>query len=349
LRTAFDGRLPAFTDFVTYWIEKARQLVEDGAASRAGLVATNSVSGGSNLPALKRLVATTDLFCAWSDEPWAVDGAAVRVALVCFGRRDMVEKRTLDGADVTSVNADLTGGSTDLTKATKLTENAGACYEGGQKHGRFDVPGQVARSWLLAPMNPNGRGNADVIMPLLNAADLVRRSSDTWVVNFGERAEGESALYELPFEHVVENVKSERLASSLASHRQFWWRHHRSRPEIRSHLRRLQRYIVTPVVSKHRVFAWMHRSVWPSNLLDAVLRDDDVTFGLLHGRAHELWALRLGTWLGVGNDPRYTPSTTFETFPFPEGLTPNIPAAAYVGDPRATRIASLDFHGEGLA
>jgi type II restriction/modification system DNA methylase subunit YeeA len=43
--------------------------------------------------------------------------------------------------------------------------------------------------------------------------------------------------------------------------------------------------------------------------------------------------------LGVGNDPRYTPSTTFETFPFPEGLTPNIPAAAHAEDPRAVAIA----------
>ena len=38
-------------------------------------------------------------------------------------------------------------------------------------------------------------------------------------------------------------------------------------------------------------------------------------------------------------DPRYTPSTTFETFPFPEGLTPNRPAAEYADDPRAVAIA----------
>jgi len=55
---------------------------------------------------------------------------------------------------------------------------------------------------------------------------------------------------------------------------------------------------------------------------------------------HELWSLGLGTWLGVGNDPRYTPSTTFETFPFPEGLTPNIRSASWAGDPRAQAIAA---------
>ena len=56
-------------------------------------------------------------------------------------------------------------------------------------------------------------------------------------------------------------------------------------------------------------------------------RDDDTTFGILHSRFHEVWSLRLGTWLGVGNDPRYTPTTTFETFPFPKpGLTPGCSA-----------------------
>jgi type II restriction/modification system DNA methylase subunit YeeA len=70
-----------------------------------------------------------------------------------------------------------------------------------------------------------------------------------------------------------------------------------------------------------------------------IARDDDTSFGILHSRFHEKWTLRFCTWLGVGNDPRYTPSTTFETFPFPEGLTPNRPAAEYADDPRATAIA----------
>ncbi|OYT95801.1 MAG: hypothetical protein CFE49_10800 [Pseudomonas sp. PGPPP3] len=54
----------------------------------------------------------------------------------------------------------------------------------------------------------------------------------------------------------------------------------------------------------------------------AIARADDSTFGILHSRFHELWSLGLCTFLGVGNDPRYTPSSTFETFPFPPGLTP---------------------------
>ncbi len=99
------------------------------------------------------------------------------------------------------------------------------------------------------------------------------------------------------------------------------------------------RFIGTPTVAKHRIFVWLDSRILPDHRLIAIARDDDTTFGILHSRFHEAWSLRLGTWLGVGNDPRYTPTTTFETFPFPEGLTPNIAAADYAGDRRAIRIA----------
>src|SRR5690606_35170709 len=102
----------------------------------------------------------------------------------------------------------------------------------------------------------------------------------------------------------------------------------------------LSRYIGTPRVSKYRLYSWLNVTDSLDDGAIAIARDDDTTFGILHSRFHELWALRMGTFLGVGNDPRYTPSTTFETFPFPEGLTPDVPAADYADDPRAQKIAA---------
>jgi type II restriction/modification system DNA methylase subunit YeeA len=71
------------------------------------------------------------------------------------------------------------------------------------------------------------------------------------------------------------------------------------------------------MVARHRVFAWLDGSIVPDQQLIVFARDDDYFFGVLHSHAHEVWSLRMGTWLGVGNDPRYTPTTCFETFPFP--------------------------------
>lgn len=100
----------------------------------------------------------------------------------------------------------------------------------------------------------------------------------------------------------------------------------------------LSRYLVTPEVSKHRLFTWVDSRIVPDKNVVAIARDDDTIFGILHSRFHEKWALRLGT--SLEDRPRYTSSTTFRTFPFPEGLTPNIPAKDYAADPRAVAIAA---------
>jgi hypothetical protein len=69
-------------------------------------------------------------------------------------------------------------------------------------------------------------------------------------------------------------------------------------------------------VTKHRLFVWLTPETLPDHQLIAFARDDDYTFGVLHSRVHEAWALAMGTQLETR--PRYTPTTTFETFPFPE-------------------------------
>lgn len=72
-------------DLVTYWFEKSRAQIEAGILLAAGLVSTNSIRGGANRKVLERIIETTRIFEAWSDEEWGNDGAAVRVSL--FGVR----------------------------------------------------------------------------------------------------------------------------------------------------------------------------------------------------------------------------------------------------------------------
>ena len=86
---------------------------------------------------------------------------------------------------------------------------------------------------------------------------------------------------------------------------------------LKDELEILDRYICTPRVSKHRIFVWLSASTFPDSAVVAITVEDDYTFGTLHSRIHEVWSLRMGTYLGKGNDPRYTPTTCFETFPFP--------------------------------
>ena len=338
MRRLYKGAVPAFADLVCYWFHKAGKLVADNKLARAGLVATNSIRGGRNRTVLDQIVQNSVVFDAWSDEPWVVDGAAVRVSLICFGTKRAGLVGHLDGSAASRINADLTAATADITTATRLAGNRGAAFIGGMKKGSFDVPGNLAREWLRLPTNPNGRTNADILKPWMNGMDLTRRSAGKWIIDFGhEMSATDAALYEAPFEYVVENVKPVREQNRRDDLRQGWWRHDRSGQTMFERLAVLPRYIATARVAKHRLFVWIDARVCPDGQLVVIARDDDTTFGILHSRFHEVWSLRLGT--SLEDRPRYTPTTTFETFPFPPGLTPYIPASEYASDPRAVAVA----------
>lgn len=338
LREVFKHSVPAFADLVCYWFHKAGALVADGRVARAGLVATNSIRGGKNRSVLDHIVQRSKIFHAWSDEPWVVDGASVRVSLICFTDSSVSLPVSLDGDMTTRINADLTSGRVDLTSAKSLSQNRAIAFVGGIKKGKFDVPGSVARDWMRLPKNPNGRPNSDVLKPWINGRDLTQRPQDTWVIDFGhETWEHEAAYYEAPFAHVKEHVQPVRNRNKRKELRKLWWRHDRTGQTLFKKLDGLKRFIATPTLSKHRIFAWFDARVCPDHQLTVIAREDDLIFGILHSRFHEIWSLRLGT--SLEDRPRYTPTTTFEKFPFPQGLSPDVPVSDFAEEPRAQAIA----------
>lgn len=79
------------------------------------------------------------------------------------------------------------------------------------------------------------------------------------------------------------------------------------------------RFLVTPIVAKHRVFVWEQSPSSPDHALVAFARADDYFLGVLQSRVHQEWALANGTQLRERESGfRYTPTRCFETFPFPK-------------------------------
>ena len=325
LRSLYQGRVPGGADLVTYWFEKARAQIAAGRVRYVGLVATNSIRGGANRKVLERIGDTGSIYEAWSDEPWINEGAAVRVSLVAFTAKDHGWMVRLDGQAVDAIHPDLTastkgGMELNLTVARPLLDNGGTSFRGTTKNGPFDIPGNLARQWLTLP-NPNARPNSDVLKPWCNGLDITRRASDTWIIDFGVNLpESDACQYERPFRHAHEYVRPMRAGNRREAYRDNWWIFGESRPGFRCAVSKLNRFIATAMVAKHRIFVWLSATIIPDQQVITITRSDDTTFGILHSRFHELWALRLGT--SLEDRPRYTPTTTFETFPFPEGLTP---------------------------
>ncbi|MBN2100240.1 MAG: class I SAM-dependent DNA methyltransferase, partial [Dehalococcoidia bacterium] len=330
----YKDRVPAFADLVCYWHEKARAQIEQGRAKRAGLLATQAIRGGANRKVLERVKASGDIFWAHSDRDWILDGAMVHVSMVGFDQGREIE-RTLNGRPVTSINADLTA-TADLTSALRLAENEGIAFVGDTKKGRFDVPKQTAMRMLLAPQNPNGRPNSDVLRPWINGLDITGRPREMWIVDFGvDMSEAEAALYGQPFEYVRKQVKPARDRVRNPRERSHWWLHGRPAPDFRAAVRGLQRYIATPRVSKHRLFVYVDSRTLPDGQVVVFARNNDYFLGVLQSGVHELWARGTGTQLREAESGfRYSQTMTFETFPLPWP-----PGQEPTDDPRVQAIA----------
>ena len=350
IRGVYADRLPGFSDYVCYWLEKARMQIISGKSKLAGLVATSSIAKNTNLHVMKKIAENLEIFHAYSNEPWIGDGAAVRVAMVVFGNKDFIgAERQLNGKTVDNINPDLSSGvNTSNLKA--LSENKKTAFVGVQKSGPFDIPGKLAREWLQLPVNPNGHTNREILWPTLNGSDITSRPRDTWMIDFPiGLTEDMAALYEAPFEYLKKvtydiddpnsgSLKEARMKLLEMPEGQIeWWTLWRRRPNLRKSINKLCRYIATPMTSKHRVFVWVYAPVIPDNNTIVVAKDDDVTFGILHSSIHFAWTKHISN--RMGNQSRYNTATTYDTFPFPDDYPVKVTAMELAGSPGLRKIA----------
>jgi type II restriction/modification system DNA methylase subunit YeeA len=348
------GRVPAEADLVAYWFEKAREQIAEGKTKRTGLLATQGIRGGANREVLKRIKESGEIFFAESDRNWILDGAMVHVSLIAFDTGAEGE-RELDGKAVEEIYSNLTA-TVDVTGARQLPANAGRAFMGDSKGGPFEVDEEEAMSLLLQP-NPHGRPNSDVIIPWFGGRDLNQRPRSMWIIDFGDAtAQGEAAKYEVPFRILEERVRGIRKESRSTI--DAWWLHERARPEMRSALSDLHRFPATTRHGKHRFFCWLEKPTLPDSALIAFATGSECFFGFLESRFHEVWTRAQGTQVRDRETGfRYTPTSCFETFPFPEPTESQTEAVAdasreldqlrerWLNPPEWVREVILEFPG----
>ena len=316
LRKIYGNRIPGQSDLCCYWFEKARDLIEQGKCKRAGLLATQGIRGGANRETLRRIKETGDIFFAESDREWILSGATVHVSMIGFD--SAAEKnKSLNGKPVNSIEVNLSEHGA-LPDAQPLQLNSEICFLGIMKAGAFDIDEKSAVKMLLSP-NPHGVPNSEVLRPRFTARDILQRTGGGWIVDFGCDTELDAAAkFQEPFRQIETYVKPERIHNRRKSLADYWWIHGEPRPGLRKAIAGLHRFILTPEVSKHRIFVWMDAVNLADHQTRVFARADDYFFGVLHSRLHEVWALAQGTQLREKESGfRYTPTSCFETFPFP--------------------------------
>lgn len=82
----------------------------------------------------------------------------------------------------------------------------------------------------------------------------------------------------------------------------------------------LSRFAAIARVSKRISISWQRKSVLASDATNVFAFDDDYSMGVLLSKAHDAWAWHPASTLK--GDLRYTSTSVFETFPWPDPVTP---------------------------
>lgn len=322
--------VPDTADYVMYWWNHAAKLAREGAVHRFGLITTNSITQTFNRNVLASHLngdPPLSIVFAIPDHPWvdAESGSDVRIAMTVgmrgtfTGRLGQVVAEIESGQDVVDVqiqkkvgkiHEDLSIGSR-VTKASPLKSNEGLAFMGVTLGGQ----GFVIQEHEVA------RFETGSIRSYLTGGELNRVPERRSVIDFyGLSYEDARENYPVSYQRILTSVKPDREQNNRGSYREKWWLFVENRPAMRRALSGLPRFIAICRTAKHRVFQFVRADALVESTIISIALSDGYALGVLSSRTHVAFSLRVGSRLGVGNDPRYNNTLCFDPFPFPRPI-----------------------------
>jgi restriction-modification enzyme MmeI-like protein len=303
-------------DHCVYWFRKAHDHLAPG--QRAGLVGTNSISQNrARSASLNYIVERGGVITnAVSTQPWPGE-AVVEVSIVNWIREpgELPATFVLDEAIVEGIDTALEPSTVPVADVPTIPANRGRAFQGFLPGAKYDTPLSVATDLLARDDAPY----ADVVKPCLGGRDIttsVDQRPSRYVIDFGQMSLEAAMRYPAALDVVRTQAKPAREASTSYERNPHWWQFLWPRPEFRVASRDLDRFIAGTRVGKRILFTWCEKEWRPSDATNVFALDTDYAMGVLTSRIHTDWAAKKSSTLR--RDPRYTPSSAFETFPWPQ-------------------------------
>jgi type I restriction-modification system DNA methylase subunit len=304
-------------DLVAYFFLRALSLLRP--EGTIGLIATNTIAQGDTREVGLRQMLASGFTITRSirSAPWPAASANLEYAAVWGTTYQIPESVThmADGQHVVAISSLLEAEGRTQGEPIMLKENSGVAFIGSNVNGMgFTMTWQVADSMLR--MDPH---YSRVIKPFLGGKDVNSNSecaATRWIVDFDRMKIEEAATYLAPFEWVRENVFPHRQTLVNKPHLQdTWWRYESNGTGWRIAVQDFENVLVLTLVSKTGMPARVPVGQLFAHSLAVFATDSYADQAVLSSTAHQIWALTYGS--GLRNDPRYTPSSVFETFPRP--------------------------------
>jgi hypothetical protein len=303
-------------DHCVYWFRRAHDHLAPG--QRAGLVGTNSVSQNRARSAslnyiVERGGVITD---AVSTQDWPGE-ASVDVSIVNW-IRDPGEPPAvflLDETGVEGIDTALEPSTIPVADVPAIPANRGRAFQGFLPGARYDISSAEATALLAR----DDARYEDVVKPYLNSKDIssaIDQGPSRYVIDFGQMSLEDAMRYPAALDIVRVRAKAARETSTSYARNPRWWLFLWPRPEFRTAVQGLDRFMAGTRVGKRILFTWCEKEWRPSDATNIFALDSDYAMGVLTSRVHTDWAAKKSSTFE--DRIRYTPSSAFETFPWPQ-------------------------------
>lgn len=311
-------------DLVAFFIRRCFDcLRHDGVF---GLIATNSVAQGDTRVASLQYVKESGgtIFNAIQRYAWPGESAVV-VTLLHAYRGEYGGAVRLNGRSVERITSFLFHRGAD-TSPVSLRANEGRASCGSQLMGAgfvFEDPPSSESSSLdeMRILIAKDRRNQEVIDPMMGGEEFnnsATLSPIRYAINFRQMSHAEASRWPDVLAIVEAKVKPMRLDNKQRNYREDWWLYASYSHDAARFLGKFGRMLALSQVSTHHATGFVPGGAVYTKTLVLILFHTFAGFALVQSRVHGSWARFVGS--SMKDDPRYTPSECFDTFPFPAWL-----------------------------
>lgn len=308
-------------DLSAFFFRRVYQQLRSGGTQ--GLIATNSIAQGDTRSAGLRWICVNagTIYHATRRLKWPGQ-AAVVVSLVHIRKGTLPGPYILNGEQAPIITAYLFHAG-DHENPRRLFANEGKSHYGTVVSGvagfTFDdsepdaTPIAIMEELLAKDPRNTGR-----IKPYIGGDEVNNSPTQThhrYIMDFGTLTEEEARRWPGLFEIVERKVRPARTSATRDAYRLRWWQYAERQAALYEAIRDFEKTIVINCgASPYMAFAFVSARQVFANSLTVIAYDSFAAFCVLQSRVHEVWARFFSS--SMKDDLRYTPTFSFETFPF---------------------------------
>lgn len=314
-------------DLVAHFFRRAFNLIRNAGAF--GLIATNTIGQGDTRRTGLRWICQHggEIFGTIKRFRWP-GRAAVVVSIVHVINGKFQGPKRLNGRNVDSITAFLVnrGGDNDPLPLKYNSETAFIGYGTYSPGFTFEEGNLEASSFaeLERLLTSNGV-NREAIFPYIGGEEFTSSptfSPSRYAINFGQMTlEQVQSKWPDLLDLVRRKVKPYRDSlppknGTNIRRSTYWWQFGAFPVELNSRIVKHQRVLFHSNLFQSTGFGFVPASTIIAAPHNVILLEQWGAFAILQSRVHEFWARLFGS--SMKDDPRYTPTSCFETFPFPQ-------------------------------